>query len=594
VFKRAPDLRRQTEVYRTLLPLTFVLLTAAYSNAQTTTPTPQADEPRKGSISGKVVNENGQPLVGATIFVRVAAPTTVSRTLNSNIEGNFQATGLDPALYNVTANAPGYVTPPLDLENQLPTYRVGDSVRIELVRGGVITGTVTNSANEPVVGARVRTFMVRDATGKPTKGRVFSFGEKSTDDRGIYRIYGLAPGTYLVQSGGGSSFLIGNATDLDAPTFAPSSTRDTASEIQVRSGEETTVDIRFRGEPGHVVSGTVKLTGTTGASVSLALVGDGAMPTSNSYQQPGSRGFSMSGIADGDYELVAQEVITQPRNPYPDLAFSEPLRISVRGADVTGIELVPKPLASIAGKVVLEPSKLPDCQNKRQPLFAEMLVTLIQNRKENDVDQTAIVRLFSSTATLDRDGAFLLRNVRQGQYSFSTRFFARYWYLRSMSIGGTATTANPAAKAAPAISRDAARNWTNVKSGDRVSGLTVTLSEGAASLRGKIEKPEDLKLQSGLQVYLVPAEREKLEDSLRYFTAEVLSDGTFALNNLAPGRYWTIAQQPQANTPTTTEKLRLPDALEARTKLRRAAEAVKAEVELKPCQNVTEHSLKLN
>jgi hypothetical protein len=39
---------------------------------------------------------------------------------------------------------------------------------------------------------------------------------------------------------------------------------------------------------------------------------------------------------------------------------------------------------------------------------------------------------------------------------------------------------------------------------------------------------------------------------------EVNGDGTFQLTNLPPGRYWALAQQPQAETPTSTEKLRLP------------------------------------
>jgi hypothetical protein len=98
----------------------------------------------------------------------------------------------------------------------------------------------------------------------------------------------------------------------------------------------------------------------------------------------------------------------------------------------------------------------------------------------------------------------------------------------------------------------------------------------------------------GLRVFLVPSERDKSNDPLRYFTAEVNGDGTFLLTNLSPGRYWAIAQQSQAETPTSTEKLRLPDALEARTNIRRAAEAAKVEVELKPCQSLNDFKLRPN
>ena len=585
---------RQTKVYPTLV-VAVCLLGSIFTCSHAQQPNTQPDEPKTGSISGRVVSDSGQPLAGATVSVRGAGLLTMGRTTTSNIEGNFQVNGLDNALYYVSANSPAYVSPPPDIDSPPPTYRVGDNVKLELIRGGVITGTVTNSQGEPVVSVRVRAFLVRNAAGQPTKGAVLSFGERATDDRGIYRMFGLAPGTYLVQAGGaGNNQTSMNATDFDAPTFAPSSTRDTASEIQVRSGEEATVDIRYRGEQGHTISGSVKTQGTSGASISLRQVGDGVMPTSGSYQPPGARGFTISGLADGDYELTAQEVIATTPTTFPDIAVADPLRVTVKGADITGLELIPKPLASIAGRITLEPSKLQDCQNKRQPLFSETMITLVQNQKNPEVDALALMRLFVGSSAPDKDGAFVMRNVRQGQYSFSPRFFARYWYLKSMTLPSTAPPAGSAKSAPVPTIKDAARNWTAVKSGDRIMGVTITLSEGAASLRGQVSRSEDAKLEAGLRFYLVPSERDKADDPLRYFTSEIGGDGTFSVTNLPPGKYLTLAQQPQADTPTSTEKLRLPDAAEGRAKIRRAAETKKSEVELKPCQNLTDYSVPRN
>ena len=584
---------RQTKVYRTVIGTACLLGSLSFANAQQ--PNSQTDELKTGSISGRVVNESGQPLVGASVFVRGAGPTTMGRTTTSNIEGNFQVNGLDNALYYVSANSPAYVSPPLDVDSPAPTYRVGDTVRLELIRGGVITGAVTNSQGEPVVSVRVRAFMIRNAAGQPTKGAVLSFGERPTDDRGVYRMFGLVPGTYLVQAGGtGNNQTSMNATDFDAPTFAPSSTRDTASEIQVRSGEEATVDIRYRGEQGHSISGSVKTQGTSGASISLTQAGDGVMPSGGSYQPAAARGFVISGLADGDYEITSQEVVSSSPTAFSEISVSEPLRISVRGADVTGLELIPKPLASIAGKITLELSKLPGCQNKRQPLFSETMIALVQNRKDTSVNSLALMRLFVGSSAPDKDGAFVMRNVRQGQYSFSPRFFARYWYAKSITLPSTSPPAGSAKSAPPSTIKDAARNWTAVKSGDRITGLTITLSEGAASVRGQVSQSEDTKLEAGLRLYLVPSERDKADDPLRYFTSEIGGDGTFSVTNLPPGKYWTLAQQPQADTPTSTEKLRLPDAAEGRAKIRRAAETKKSEVELKPCQNLTDYTVPRN
>src|SRR5207253_270877 len=128
---------------------------------------------------------------------------------------------------------------------------------VTLIKGGVITGTVTTAQNGPAVAVSVRAFRVRDQDGKSLT-TTNQFGERLTDDRGIYRIYGLPPGSYVVAAGGPQRFGVApSAYENDTPTYAPASTRDTASEIIVRSGEEATVDIQYRGEPGHSISGVL-------------------------------------------------------------------------------------------------------------------------------------------------------------------------------------------------------------------------------------------------------------------------------------------------------------------------------------------------
>ena len=138
---------------------------------------------------------------------------------------------------------------------------------------------------------------------------------------------------------------------------------------------------------------------------------------------------------------------------------------------------------------------------------------------------------------------------------------------------------------------DAARNWTTLKSGERLSGLAITLAEGAASLRGQIDAAEGQKLPPKLFVYLAPAESERADDVLRYFAALGSGDGSFALNNLPPGRYWVIARTAGENESNVLSKLHLPDEAEARAKLLHEAATAKIETEFKPCQNVTDYRL---
>ena len=546
--------------------------------AQQPAPTPKkAEEPVTGVIDGKVVNENGQPLAGAAVIVRAINTFGAGRTTSSDIDGNFRVSNLEPALYVVTGNAPAYTPAPSD--PFAPTYyRIGDTVRVEMIRGGAITGTVTNALGEPVVAVRVRATMVRDARGEVPKIGGFGLMDQPTDDRGIYRIYGLRPGTYIVNAGGAGFSPSFNPYDVDIPTFSPSSTRDNAAEVVVRAGEDSTADIRYRGEPGHVISGTTKVSGTNGASIMLTQPGN-PIPLANTFQVAGARGFSFSGLGDGDYDLVAQEATTNPTTAsIPSFALSEPKRVSVRGADVTGIELTMRPMGSVSGKIAIESSKAPECQGKRPPLFAETVVRFQRPEKETDKEDSLALRFMSNSASPDATGAFQLRNLVPGRYLFEPRFHARYWYLQSI------TTTTGGAKPQKV---DAAANWTTVKSGEQISNVTITLAEGAASIRGRLVIPEGAAVPA-MVVYLMPGEPDKAEDVLRYFMSDVSSDMTFTFNNLPPGKYLVLVDTPS----TTLTKFRQPENAAARTKLRRTAETRKNEIELKPCQNLADYQLK--
>jgi carboxypeptidase family protein len=579
---------RKPDYYRCVIISAFLCAISISVAAQA--PRDETQTPiTTGMITGRVVNESGQPLPNASVFVRGSQPLFQPRTTTTDTEGNFQVVGLDPVLYGISAFAPAYVTPPRDPDSQPNYYRVGDSVTLNLVKGGVITGSVQSASGEPVVQVSVRAVMVRDAKGQAPRYMAFQT-QKTTDDRGIYRLYGLLPGTYVVSTGSRGAFNAFDPYDTDAPTYAPSSTRDTAAEITVRAGEEMSgVDIRYRGEPGRSVSGFV--TGsldpnsTFSSNVTLIQIVNG-MPVSStfSFQPPGGKGYVFYGIADGDYDLVAQSA-----SGPGDVALSEPRRISVKGTDVAGIELAVKPLSSIVGRVALEKSEAAECKNKRQPLFSETLVVARRNDKDPPKDQPRLLSFFAAQGSPTKAGEFQLRNMAPGKYNLGARFFARYWYLRSITReAAAAATGKPGA-----VKRqtDLARDGLDLKFSERQRDVTFTLTEGAASLRGTIKLGPGEAVPPKLYVHLVPAEKENAEDVLRFFSDEVQADGTFALNNLPPGRYWTVARVAGANESQLETRVRAPGENGLRTQIRRAAEAAKTEIEFKPCQNVTDYSL---
>lgn len=396
----------------------ILLFTSLCARSQTSQPAAAKVETKTGTITGRVVNENGEPHVNFNVWVRPDTPQELPATLTTtNREGVFKVSGLEPRSYTVSTAGPAHI--PKSPYAAPAVYKAEELVTLVLVKGGVVTGTVANAKGDPVVGIGVRVRMTRDESGR-SYGDLGRHYDSMTDDRGVYRVYGLPTGTYVVSTDGNveerTSWRINvNEFANDLPTYAPSSNREDADEFSVRTGEETSdVNIRHRGEPG--------------------------------------------------------------------------------------------------------------------------------------------------------------------QYSFAMRFSAQQWFLQSITLAPPSPNVKPA---------DVTRTWTTVNAGDKLSALTFTLAQGAAFIRGEISLAEGQKLPEKLVAFLIPAEPERADEVLRYYAAPVNSEGRFWLANVAPGRYWILSQHGTDDTRYEVSKIRLPDGAETRSSLRHAAEAVKTEIELKPCQDLT-------
>lgn len=557
----------------------LILLFAFCVCAQTSEPATATVDTKTGVITGRVVNENGEPHVNASVLVRPDTPEGLPVTqATTNRDGVFKLSGLERGSYTVSAAVPAHI--PKSPETR-PVYKDEDVVTLVLLKGGVITGTVTGVKGEPVVGIGIRVRVVRDESGR-SYGDSGRYYDNMTDDRGVYRVYGLPSGTYVVSADGGaadrfSARMSVNGFANDLPTYAPSSSREDASEISVRIGEEiSNVNIRYRAERGSTISGILRglPDDNRGFSVRLTSIVEGGRWWDNQFQ--GAAGeFAFDGIPDGDYALEGMAYWSDRTRRK-----SESIVLHVRGADIEGLDLTVLPLASINGRVVLEPLSVPapDCSDKRQPQFSEVSVTAWHRVTEGARKKPQFVWRASGATTPNAQGILKISEVAAGEYYFAVRFSAQQWFLQSIALAPQATNVKPA---------DVTRAWTTIKPGDRLSTLTFTLAQGAALVRGEVSLAEGQKLPEKLVAYLVPAEQGRAEEVLRYFAAPVNSEGRFWLNNVAPGRYWILAQPGTDDTRYEVSKVRLPDGAETRSSLRHIAEKTKTEIELKPCQELT-------
>src|SRR5204863_3970414 len=127
-----------------------VTVAAQTAGAQTDTSPPSKLSPN--SISGQVVNDAGLPVTNATVLLSSLNSPAPARPVPAAADGTFVFAGLEPGVYSVTATAPSYVPLKLDSKSTPAEYHhIGDSVKITMVKGGVINGTVTDASGEPVV-----------------------------------------------------------------------------------------------------------------------------------------------------------------------------------------------------------------------------------------------------------------------------------------------------------------------------------------------------------------------------------------------------------------------------------------------------------
>ncbi|HEY9429973.1 MAG TPA: carboxypeptidase-like regulatory domain-containing protein [Blastocatellia bacterium] len=450
---------------------------------------------------------------------------------------------------------------------------------------GVITGRVTTLTGEPMVGVKVIALMVKDLNGDPYR-RQFGERPRYTDDRGVYRLYGLRPGIYVVFTRGDVTSSPISPYEGYAPTYHPSSPRETASEVRVtKSGEATGVDIRYRGERGHTVSGVASAgkdaPRSTGMSVALYDVSSGFLAgVQNLGPVEAQNAFTIKGVTDGEYEIVAR--VHGMEND--ESLVSLPRRVTVMGADVGGIELKLAPLAWVSGKVVVETS--PDvCEGGGKSSLSKMFVRV---RPETKVMPDA--RRFSnfqSGGSVSEQGEFKISGLEPSRYFISLGLPDENWYAKSIDTPAT-TAGSDSVK--PVATYDVGRNGLALKSGDRVSGLVVIIANGAAGLRGSLKaENESLRAPAGMVVHLVPAEPAAADDVLRYAEVPMGRNGAFEFKNIAPGKYRLLTRsapnEPSYGPPTAW------DANE-RAKLRKEAEAMKVEIELKPCQRIKDQSVK--
>src|SRR5882724_2631147 len=492
-----------------------------------------------GAIAGRITL-NGKGLAD----VRVSAVLQHERYLDrdigykatTNADGQFRDSSLAAGIYRVWPNVPAYVvtdtkgSPPLERSVVVTEGETIEDINFALIRGGVITGKATDADGRPVIGELVRVIPLDQNLSMV----VDSLPGFLTDDRGVYRVYGLPPGSYKVAIGN-DVYAILDATRgrrIYKQTFYPDATDEAkAKSVEVAQGAEVSnIDILVgRTIAGFAVSGRIIDAQTSqplpGAPIRATIYTDGQR----------SGGADEVGASDnnGNFQLENVPVGTYSLSLAPGKGteyVGETKTFEVVDQDVAGLELKAARGATLTGTISLEGT-----DDKR--IFAKLSQLHMRIVLRPESGFTSFHQL-----TPNSDGSFRVTGMAAGtvRVTFNPRTSdeARFSFLR--------------------IERDGIDQalGLKVKSGEQITGLRIVLGYGTGSVRGTV-KVENGSLSSTTYLYVL-LQRQSVSGPITLKSSMVDPQGRFLIEWLPAGNYEVAVRVYDAATNQMTSNARQP------------------------------------
>lgn len=224
--------------------------------------------PGLGTVSGNVLDSNGNPVPHAAVLLLGNVNFAGSAQVATDQNGHYTAIGLPDDTYDISVSASGYISPAdgtATLSSATPTASADFSV----AKGATIRGVVRDPMGHPVYGATV--------IGIPTDMTVGTFAYTSSLPDGSYELSGLDVATYHVDA---------EATGFAAPATASIAVTSRSTDVDA---DIALLDVSKASTPGKPRIATQATRGVISVVVGSP-TNDGGNPVTryNVVVQPGN------------------------------------------------------------------------------------------------------------------------------------------------------------------------------------------------------------------------------------------------------------------------------------------------------------------
>ena len=388
-----------------------------------------------------------------------------------------------------------------------------EDVNFSMVRGGVITGKITDADDRPVVEEHI---FLQPVDGLYAETPYYSSGI-ITDDRGVYRAFGLRPGKYKVYVGQGDNRMPGGPR-LYRQTFYPSVTDAAkATVIEVKEGSEATdIDIMM-GRPFTAFKVTGKIVdGETGKPMPNVRYGifqgtsEGSGQSTSGASTNANGEFKFEGVMPGKYSVfLSPEMNTEVR--------AEPVPFEVVDHDITDLVVKAVKGLSVSGVVVLEGVEDSSAIAKIGSLF----VSAMSVRNEGMMHH-------GSVAAVGSDGSFRIGGLSPGVVHFG---------VGAHSFGGGNKQV-----ALVRIERDGIvqPNSISIKDGEQMRGVRLIIKTLTATIRGQVKFEDgELPANARMSIWVQPVDDGQSLNRPMHMNSnpQIDSRGKFLIEGVAGGTY---------------------------------------------------------